>query len=244
MYRDSNPCALAGMVHRPEEFRMLGYQVKYQEISIGEMEFNIRSLFDHQQYHDPELEAERLGICPDSWPLFGQVWPSGQVLARSMLTMDLAGKRILEVGAGLALASLVVHRRGGDITVSDYHPMIPEFLDENLRLNNLAPIKYQAADWSKVNDELGTFDLIIGSDLIYEWDQPALLADFIDRHSADKVDVFIVDPNRPNRSSLCEEMAELEYEGSISQADCILGNGEAFKGSLLHFQRDDARFNQ
>ncbi|MCY1451903.1 hypothetical protein D3C76_1669120 [compost metagenome] len=71
-----------------------------------------------------------------------------------------------------------------------------------------------------------------------------MLADFIDRHSADKVEVFIVDPNRPNRSSLCEEMAELEYEGSISQADCILGNGEAFKGSLLHFQRDDARFNQ
>lgn len=223
---------------------MRGYQVKYQDISIGDMEFHIRSLFDHEQYHDPELEAERLGISPESWPLFGQVWPSGQVLAHSMLTMDLAGKRILEVGAGLALASLVVHRRGGDITVSDYHPMIPGFLDENLRLNDLSPIKYQTAQWSVVNDELGVFDLIIGSDLIYEHDQPALLADFIDRHSADKVDVFIVDPNRPNRSAFCEEMAELEYEGSISRADCILGNGEAFKGSLLHFQRNDSQFNQ
>ena len=49
------PCALAGMVHRPEEFRMLGYQVNYQEISNGGMKFNIRSLFDHQRYH--ELEA-------------------------------------------------------------------------------------------------------------------------------------------------------------------------------------------
>jgi hypothetical protein len=49
--------------------------------------------------------------------------------------MDLEGKRILEVGAGLALASLVVHRRGGDITASDYHPLIPDFLKENLRLN-------------------------------------------------------------------------------------------------------------
>lgn len=223
---------------------MPGYQVRYQDISVGDMDFHIRSLLDHQQYHDPELVAENLGISPESWPLFGQVWPSGQVLAHAMLTMDLEGKRILEVGAGLALASLVVHRRGGDITVCDYHPLIPDFLTENLRLNNLGPIKYQAAEWSDLNEELGVFDLIIGSDLIYERGQPALLADFIDWHSADLVDVYIVDPNRSNRSNFCREMTELDYHSSSSRADCILGNGEAFKGSLLHFQRDDSKFNQ
>ncbi|WP_280287005.1 SAM-dependent methyltransferase [Pseudomonas sp. BN417] len=233
-----------GIAHTSGEFCMPGYQVKYQDISVGDMDFHIRSLLDLQQYHDPELVAERLGISPESWPLFGQVWPSSQVLAHAMLTMDLEGKRVLELGAGLALASLVVHRRGGDITASDYHPLSPAFLDENLRLNDLGPLKYLSADWGVLNDDLGLFDLIIGSDLIYEYGQPAVLAAFIDRHSADQVDVFIVDPNRPNRASFCREMAELEYEGSRSRADCVLGNGEAFKGSLLHFQRDDGQFNQ
>ncbi|AOE86577.1 class I SAM-dependent methyltransferase [Pseudomonas sp. TCU-HL1] len=223
---------------------MPGYQVKYQDISIGDMDFHIRSLLDLQQYHDPERVAERLGISPESWPLFGKVWPSSQVLAHAMLTMDLQGKRVLELGAGLGLASLVVHRRGGDITASDYHPLSPAFLDENLRLNDLGPIKYQFADWSVLDDDLGVFDLIIGSDVIYEHGQPAVLATFIDRHSADLVEVLIVDPNRPNRASFCREMAELEYEGSRSRADCTLGNGDAYKGSLLHFQRNEARFNQ
>lgn len=223
---------------------MPGYQVRFQDISVGDMDFHIRSLLDHQQYHDPELEAEKLGISPESWPLFGQVWPSGQVLADTMLTMELEGKRILEVGAGLALASLVVHRRGGNVTASDYHPLIPDFLAENLRLNDLGPINYQAAKWSDINDDLGVFDMIIGSDVIYERDQPALLADFIDRHSADQVDVYIVDPNRPSRSKFCREMVDLEYASQITCMNRVMSNGEGYKGSLLHFQRDDSRFNQ
>ncbi|MBB3102119.1 class I SAM-dependent methyltransferase [Azomonas macrocytogenes] len=204
------------------------------------MQFNICSLLDHEQYHDPDGAAERLGISPESWPLFGQLWPSSFVLAKTMQTMDLHGKRILELGAGLALASLVVHRRGGNMTVSDFHPLIPVFLEENLRLNDLGPIKYQAADWSKSNTELGQFDLIIGSDIIYDHGHPALLANFIDLHSAECVEVLIIDPNRRHKAKFCQEMEELEYSAQISCANCTLDNGEAFKGSLLHFTRDDA----
>ncbi|WP_286787272.1 MULTISPECIES: methyltransferase [unclassified Pseudomonas] len=219
---------------------MSGYRVKYQTVTVGDVDFHIQSLKDHQQYYDPNGEAELLGISPESWPLFGQVWPSSYVLATAMQTIDLKGKRILELGAGLALASLVVHSRGGNMTVSDYHPLIPTFLNENLRLNNLGPIKYQAADWGRTDLDLGQFDLIIGSDLIYERDQPAILADFIDRHSADEVDIIIVDPDRRQRSSFCREMEELEYSYRSTRADCVLSTGEAYKGSFLHFHRDEA----
>jgi predicted nicotinamide N-methyase len=219
---------------------MPGYQVKIETIRVEGQEFHIRSLLDAQQYHDPLGEAERLGISPESWPLFGQVWPSGQVLACAMYVMELRGRRVLELGAGLALASLVVHQRGGDMTVSDYHPMIPQFLEHNLRLNGLGPIKYRAADWALHDVDLGEFDLIIGSDLLYEHGQPQVLADFIDRHSADSVEVLIVDPDRRNRSRFRREMAELEYVGEMRRADRLLGSGEAFKGSFLHFHREAA----
>ncbi|MFV1940592.1 MULTISPECIES: class I SAM-dependent methyltransferase [Pseudomonas] len=224
----------------PNESHMSGYRVKYQTVTIGDMDFYIQSLKDHQQYHDPDGEAERLGISPDSWPLFGQVWPSSYVLATAMQAMNLQGKRILELGAGLALASLVVHSRGGNMTVSDYHPLIPTFLNENLRLNKLGPIRYEVADWSRTDLELGQFDLIIGSDLIYEYDHPAMLADFIDRHSADQVEILMVDPDRQHRASFCEEMLEMEYTFHSTRADCVLSTGEAYKGSFLHFHRDEA----
>lgn len=104
---------------------MPGYHVKCQTVTVGGTDYLIRSLSDLQQYSDPLGEAKLAGISPVSWP-------SARVLALAMHTIDLTGKRILEIGAGLALASLVIHRRAGDMTVSDWHPLSQAFLNENL----------------------------------------------------------------------------------------------------------------
>lgn len=217
---------------------MSGYTTRVQTIEVGDQHFRMQSLLDHLQYHDPDGEAERLGISPESWPLFGQIWPSGWVLANAMRTVELDGRRILELGAGLALASLVVHRRGGDMTASDYHPLIPAFLKHNLRLNGLGPLPYHQADWGLASKTLGQFDLIIGSDLLYERDQPSILASFIDRHSSPQVEVLIVDPNRSNRGKFRQAMTERGYRVETTSADCLLGSGEAYKGSFLRFRRE------
>lgn len=68
----------------------------------------IRSLLDRQQFSDPLGLAERMGISSATWPLFGLLWPSGALLAAHMAARVLRpGERILEIGCGLALASLV-----------------------------------------------------------------------------------------------------------------------------------------
>src|SRR5436309_5037750 len=113
-----------------------------------------------------------------------------------MLSFELKGRRILEMGCGLGLASLVLHRRGADITASDCHPLAAAFLLENLRLNALPSMKYETADWSRPNPRLGAFDLIIGSDLLYDRGQPHALSEFVSLHSAPSVEVVIADPNR------------------------------------------------
>jgi hypothetical protein len=107
---------------------MPGYLTKQQTVSVGGTDYHIRSLLDSQQYADPLGEAEQRGISPASWSLFGLLWPSARVLALLMSREPLAGLRVLEIGAGLALASLVVHRRDGDVTVTDWHPRSPDFL--------------------------------------------------------------------------------------------------------------------
>ncbi|MCK9395455.1 MAG: SAM-dependent methyltransferase [Methylobacter sp.] len=214
---------------------MPDYHVKFETVTVGGTDYMIRSLLDLQQYSDPLGEAELAGISPASWPLFGHLWPSARVLALAMHTFDLAGKRILEIGAGLALASLVIHRRAGDMTVSDWHPLSRAFLKENLLLNKLGPLKYHAGNWEVNNPELGQFDLIIGSDVLYERQQPGQLAGFIDRHAAPSAEVIIVDPNRGNRVGFCREMAGLGYGFTARRADRFIENGDPYKGHFLTF---------
>lgn len=219
---------------------MPDYHVKYETVTVGGTDYMIRSLLNLQQYSDPLGEAELAGISPASWPLFGHLWPSAQVLALAMHTIDLTGKRILEIGAGLALASLVIHRRAGDMTVSDWHPLSQAFLKENLLLNNLGPLKYHAGNWEVNNPELGQFDLIIGSDVLYERQQPRQLAGFIDRHAEPSAQIIIVDPDRGNRVGFCREMAELGYGFTTQCADRFMENGDPFKGRFLTFTQSVA----
>jgi predicted nicotinamide N-methyase len=219
---------------------MPGYRVKFETVSVAGTDYLIRSLLDRQQYSDPHGEAETAGISPAAWPLFGQVWPSARVLALAMNSFNLADRRILEIGAGLALASLVVHKRLGDMTVSDCHPLSRAFLEENVLLNKLGPLRYEEGNWNRSNAALGRFDLIIGSDVLYERDQPALLAAFIDRHSAPTVEVLIVDPDRGNRAGFRREMDGRGFLHHESRADCTLEDGQPYKGRFLHFYRAPA----
>ncbi|MES2952789.1 MAG: SAM-dependent methyltransferase [Pseudomonadota bacterium] len=216
---------------------MPGYNVKWETHLLGDSHFKIRSLLDRQQYADPDGAAHAAGISSASWPLFGMVWPSARMLANAMQTQDLVGKRILEIGCGLALASLVIHRRQGDITASDCHPLTETFLAENLRLNALPVLKYQTGHWGRENLALGRFDLIIASDVLYERDQPETLSQFIHRHSADPVNIIVLDPDRGNRNGFCRRMETLGYTLDLQRAGTTQSTGEAYKGHFLNFSR-------
>ena len=213
------------------------YHVKYETATVGGTDYLIRSLLNLQQYSDPQGEAELAGISSAGWSLFGHIWPSARILAEAMHTHDLAGKRILEIGAGLALASLVIHRRAGDMTVSDWHPLSRAFLQENLLLNKLGPLKYQNGNWEGSNPALGQCDLIIGSDVLYERQQPGQLAAFINRHAAASAQIIIVDPDRGNRVDFCREMTRLGYSYTTRRANSFIENGDAYKGRFLTFTR-------
>jgi 2-polyprenyl-3-methyl-5-hydroxy-6-metoxy-1,4-benzoquinol methylase len=220
---------------------MPGYEVRQQTVHIGGMDYAVRSLLDNQQYADPQGCAEGAGMGASGWPLFGQVWPSARVLALAMSSHAIEGKHILEIGAGLALASLVIHRRAGDVTVTDWHPLTEVFLQENLLANGLGPLPYRPGNW-ELDDAsgasgLGRFDLIIGSDVLYERQQPAQLARFIDQHATLHAEIIIVDPDRSNRSAFCREMAALGYRLTMRTADKTLEGGEAYKGRFLTFGR-------
>ncbi|MDP2006293.1 SAM-dependent methyltransferase [Methylibium sp.] len=217
---------------------MPGYLTQVQTVAVGGVDMQIRSLLDRQQFHDPEGAAERVGISSATWPLFGLVWPSALVLAAQMEHIALGTRRVLELGCGLALASLVVQRRQGRVTASDHHPLTESFLLENLRLNGLPALRYQRGDWAVADPSLGRFDLIVGSDVLYERGQPRLLSDFIERHSHDVAEVVIVDPDRGNRSAFNRHMALLGFARSERRVT-QLPAGAAYKGRVLSYLRSE-----
>ena len=190
---------------------MLGYGVQTTTLRIGSSDFQIRGLSDKQQFSDPDGDAARAGISSATWPLFGVVWPSGLALAEAMSSFGVEGHRVLEVGCGLALSSLVLQRRRADITASDHHPLAAEFLRHNAELNHLPPIAFQRAAWEGPNPDLGRFDLIIGSDLLYERDHPALLSQFLACHAKPDAQVILADPGRSRCGQFGERMAAQGY---------------------------------
>ncbi len=213
------------------------YQIKIETIAIGASNYRIRSLLDRQQYFDPDGTAERAGIAPAMWPIFGLVWPAGIFLAQTMATFPLRGKRILEIGCGLALASLVLHRQGADITATDLHPLAETFLKRNLALNALPPLDYHAGAWSDSVTLLGKFDLIIGSDLLYEPEHPNLLAGFIDRHANDEVEVIIVDPGRGYQGKFGKKMVALGYTRETEWSERQAVRQTLKRGRVLNYRR-------
>ena len=244
---------------------MPGYQTKDQTVAVaGVADLCIRSLYDKQQFADPLGEAAKRGISSATWPLFGQLWPSGAHLAARLAQRPVqAAERILELGCGLALASLVGHRRGADVTASDCHPLAGVFLRDNLRLNGLLPMKYRHGQWGALPVAMaaaamvppalavaplvaldaplsGQFELIIGSDLLYERDAQGHLAHYIQQHATAVAEVWMVDPDRGNRPAFNRQMAVLGFDLQEHKLTASAQGGAGlpgYKGRLLQYLR-------
>lgn len=216
---------------------MATFRVCYQTIEFDDQDIHLRTLKDNNQFYDPLGEAEALGISSAQWSLFGIAWDSGKVLAHEMNQFDFKGKRILEVGCGVGLASVLLNSLEADITATDYHPEAGSFLAENVRLNNGKKIPFLRTDWADLSNGLGVFDVIIGSDLLYEREHIALLSDFIQRHAKANCEVILVDPGRGNHATFSKIMVKLGYQHDQYQPDCSHFLLNTFKGQVLRYVR-------
>ncbi|MCB2181521.1 MAG: histidine kinase [Desulfobulbaceae bacterium] len=216
---------------------MPSLRVRYQTIEFGDTDIHVRTLRDRQQYADAEGVAEQLGISSASWPLFGVIWDSGKLLAHLMFDHEVQDLRILEVGCGIGLASLVLNHRLADITATDYHPEVEDFLIKNVKLNKDAVIPFVRTGWGDTDSGLGEFDLIIGSDLLYERDHVALLSGFIDQHARPHCQVIVVDPGRGLHARFSKIMVSLGYSHSQSKPANQDYMTQPFRGQILYYDR-------
>ncbi len=216
---------------------MTNIRLRYQTIEFGKIDIHVCTLRDKQQFQDINGVAEKLGISSASWPIFGVIWPSSLILAHFIDGYKTTAKRILEVGCGMALPSLLLNSKYADITATDYHPETETFLKRNTSLNNGTTIAFERTDWSDANDQLGTFDLIIGSDLLYEDQHIKLLANFINNHSNPTCEVILVDPGRGRKNKMTARMTEYGFKGSYQELPQYYEPDIGFKGHILKYDR-------
>ena len=207
---------------------------KYSSYEFGEFDIHLRTLKNKNQFLDLDDKAKNLGISSAQWSLFGVIWNSGIILAHEMLDINLNNRKILEVGCGIAMSSHLLNARGADITATDYHPEVEGFIKENIKLNESHNFQFILEDWDTNNSKLGTFDLIIGSDILYEVDHIELLSDFLNKHAKKICEIIIVDPNRGHINKFSNKMKDIgfQYKKKKSLFD------KNFKGDIHQYKRE------
>ena len=216
---------------------MHGYSTRMLDMHVGGDPWRLRVLSDTSQFADPDGHGEALGISSAQWSLFGQLWPAGQLLAQAMHGFDVAGKRVLELGCGIGLASLVLQRRGAEVTASDVHPLAESFLAYNAALNGLDAVAYRQLRWNVPLPTLGRFDLVIASDVLYEPAQVQMLAGVVERHADARAEVLVTDPGRGNSARFSKALAAQGF--SVAQSRCPRDDADPapYRGRVLHYRR-------
>jgi predicted nicotinamide N-methyase len=197
---------------------LLAYQMKRDKVRVGSMSLEIESLDDLNRTIDQVFEIlEKEGrpeLLEKLCPYFGVVWPSALALAQWLAetaSSEIQGREILELGCGLAIPSLVASRRGARVTATDFHPEVPRFLAQN-RILNGAPVEYIEADWmQEVTPALEgrSFDLVVGSDILYERHYAAPVAQAFARYAKPGATLLLADPGRPYLQAFDQEMKKL-----------------------------------
>jgi predicted nicotinamide N-methyase len=210
---------------------------KYQTKEFGTTDIHVRTLRDKQQFHDKDDIAKDLGISSATWSLFGVVWPSSEVLAHFIYEYNTKNKRILELGCGIGLSSLILNHLNADITATDYHPEVEQYLLKNTQLNHDQMVPFVRTDWKDEENGLDSYDLIIGSDVLYESNHAELLSNFINKHANEGCEVFIVDPGRGNRSNFTKKMGAYGFKCTSFKPKHTDYLEEPYKGNIFKYSK-------
>lgn len=225
---------------------MPSIRYKYQTIEFDNVDIHLRTLKDTQQFFDKNNEAKNLGINSSSWSLFGVLWPSSLILANYIFKTNTNSKRILEIGCGIGLSSLLLNHLDENITATDYHPEVKSFLLKNTELNNDEEIPFHRLAWEDDTlKSLGKFDIIIGSDLLYQQDHSILLANFINKYANNTCEVIIVDPSRGNHSKFKKAMINSGF--LYEKINTLEYTKEPYKGSIHKYKKkgkNDNSYNE
>jgi predicted nicotinamide N-methyase len=158
---------------------------------------------------DPECLLDEERFADDEYmPYWAELWPSGVALAEYLAQPDLdpAGKRVLEIGCGLGLPSLVAALRGADVLATDWSPEAVDLLHRNAARNGTS-VQARVEDWRHRIDTLTEgFDLVCAADVLYEERYVEPLRALVATAVRAGAEVLIADPGRRHAAGFAESL--------------------------------------
>jgi len=154
---------------------------------------------------DPESLIDERRFDEDEFlPYWAELWPSGIALARHVVRLDVSGKRVLELGCGLALPSFAAAVAGAQVLATDWASECIELVALNAAANGLA-VDVSVLDWH-LPPRLGArgYDLVIAADVLYEERNAEPLVRLLDDAVATGGEALIADPGRRHAPAFFE----------------------------------------
>ena len=181
--------------------------------------------------------ADRFEVFPYGLLL----WDSAPVLADALRSLgDLTGQRVLELGAGVGLAGLAARHLGAEVVQTDHAAEALQLARSNADLNGISGVAQELAEWSEWTPP-GRFDVIAGSDILYDAAAHAVVARLLAQSLADGGVVLLTDPGRTATPRFVDAMksAGWSIETSVRQVPALHSTrpGEQVTITLLRLER-------
>lgn len=139
------------------------YRLTFDRLKISEKELRLLKIADLAEFlgdKDPFANVSE-------FPFWVRLWDSAMVLAYVLGSQkDVAGKRLLELGAGLGAPGLAAAAAGYEVTISDYEDIIMDFQRVSAAASGLEGIDFIHLDWLNP-PALSPFDVLVGAEIFF-----------------------------------------------------------------------------
>ena len=188
------------------------YDLREVAHRFGESDFAFLSVLDSYALLD-RIDPAAF-VKDEQMPYWAEIWPAAVTLSRQIMESgELAGKSVLELGAGVGMASIAAAKSGARVLCTDYSAEALRFVAWNAMRNRVA-LDTARLDWRLVKGD-EKFDVIIAADVLYERVNLLPIVTAIDALLAPGGAAFIADPRR----RLAEQFLELVHENGFRIAE-------------------------
>lgn len=142
-----------------------------------------------------DLISEADYVKDERLPYWADIWPSSVVLGEWLLTHP-STERTLELGCGSGVVTTSAMKSGRSVMATDYYDDAVLFAKANAIINVGREPDIRMVDWSNFPDDLGSFDLVLASDVLYEPRYPPMVASAIARSLSPTGIAIVADPGR------------------------------------------------